>query len=306
MKKIFTFLFSAIGIAGFSQTTIDINPSRYNTLYESATGNLSNGAGSYFFAGNTLQADAINTRRGLLYFDLSAIPAGATVTAATLTLNMNQTRADAENVSLHSVTSDWGSGTSDAGGGEGDGTGATTNDATWIHSFFSTSTWASPGGDFNPTPSATTTVDGVGMYSWSSAGLVSDLNAWITTPANNFGWIFIGNESTDRTAKRFEATGTNQPVLSVTYTTLGIVENTFGKKLNYYQSNGNTTVFMLNESYDNITLTARNLMGQVVLTNDYLNQREIEFTLNSPNGIYLLEVASDTGERAVIKVAISQ
>uniref|UniRef100_UPI0035B4BD31 DNRLRE domain-containing protein n=1 Tax=Promineifilum sp. TaxID=2664178 RepID=UPI0035B4BD31 len=107
--------------------TVTLAPLKDNTLYESATGALSNGAGQYLFAGQT--ANDL-TRRAALAFDLSGLPAGATVTAATLTLSMSKTIAGETPVTLHALQKAWGEGASDALGEEGAGAAALTGDAT--------------------------------------------------------------------------------------------------------------------------------------------------------------------------------
>jgi len=73
------------------------------------------------------------------------------------------------------LLADWGEGTSNATGGLGEGGGgpATTNDATWVHRFYSTQLWNTPGGDFAAAASATTTVSDIGNYSWSGAGVTA-------------------------------------------------------------------------------------------------------------------------------------
>src|SRR5438105_14155986 len=71
-------------------TVLPLAPVADNTLYEDASGNLSNGAGTHFYVGNTNQTVAADARRGLLRFDLSAIPAGSTIHTATLTLRVSQ------------------------------------------------------------------------------------------------------------------------------------------------------------------------------------------------------------------------
>jgi hypothetical protein len=108
-------------------------------------------------------------------------------------------------VSLHRVLADWGEGTSDAAGNEGQGAPATPNDATWTHRFFNTSTWSTPGGDFVATASATRVVNDIGLYTWKSAGMRDDVQAWVNSPATNFGWELLGNETAPSTAKRFDS-----------------------------------------------------------------------------------------------------
>ena len=113
---------------------VQLAPSKDNTLYESGTGALSNGAGDFLFAGQTQNFNL--TRRAVLSFDLVAagIPAGATVTSVTLEMDVSRSQqANTENVSLHRLTQDWGEGTSNASANEGGGAPSTTGDATWIH-----------------------------------------------------------------------------------------------------------------------------------------------------------------------------
>ncbi len=200
--------------------TTTINPSKDNTLYEYfvADGDRSNGAGDRFFAGKTDQG---RIRRGVLAFDVAgSIPAGSTITSVTLTMNMSRTKTSTvRTVELHKLLADWGEGTSNAGQNEGVGTAATTNDATWRHRFFSAVLWALQGGDFSGTVSANQSVGATGTYSWSSAQMAADVQAWLNNPAASFGWVVLGDESTDTTAKRFDSReSSNPPVLTIQYT----------------------------------------------------------------------------------------
>ena len=204
--------------------TIQITPSADNTLYESTTGALSNGAGSHLFVGNTAQGSTSDGRRALILFDIAgAISAGSTITGVTLTLNASRVDSNISvAISLHTVTQAWGEGTSDAGGQEGGGAAATSGDATWLHTIFNTSTWTSPGGDFNAGASATTNVMGIGSYAWASLQMVADVQGWLDTAATNFGWLMLANEVINPGAKRFDsrenATVSVRPVLEVTFT----------------------------------------------------------------------------------------
>lgn len=196
-------------------------PSKDNTLYEDLDGALSNGAGQYFFVGNTNQT-ANATRRGLIKFDLVGIPPFVSVVSATLYLTMSQTVAGPQPVRLHRALADWGEGDSKAGGMEGAGGSAAVGDATWIHSFYTTTLWATPGGDFVITATATTTVGAVGGYRWTSPSVVSDVESWLNSPATNYGWLLTGNEGSPMTAKRFNTkehpSPSARPLLVVTYT----------------------------------------------------------------------------------------
>src|SRR3989304_777651 len=98
-----------------------------------------------------------------------------------------------ETASLRPLLANWGEGTSNADQQEGAGAASTPGDATWIHTFYNTAFWSTAGGDFSSAASAATTVGGTGQYSWSSAGMVADVQAWLDNPATNFGWIVMGN-----------------------------------------------------------------------------------------------------------------
>ena len=200
---------------------VSLPAAKDNTLYETADGGLSNGAGQWLFAGRTGSQAATRIHRALLAFDVaSAIPSGSTIVNATLTLTMDRTRSDNNDVRLHRLTSDWGEGTSDAFGVEGQGTEPTPNDATWLHSFFNTTTWSAPGGDFVAAPSASIIVADLGSYEWSTAEMAADVQGWLDDGAN-FGWIVRGEEVLTRRAQRFvssESPATaDRPVLTVEY-----------------------------------------------------------------------------------------
>jgi hypothetical protein len=224
IKRIAAFALSGMIAAAATAATVDIQASKDATLYEDLTGSLANGAGEQFFAGKTNAGGGGKLRRGILAFDVAAaVPAGSIITGASLKLTLTKTISGATPVSIHAVTTDWGQGTSDANSQEGQGIAATTNDATWTKRFFSTaSNWTTAGGDFNSTASATTSVNSLGDYTWSSAATLSDAQAWFATPATNFGWIVRGDEVNLGSAKRFgtkeNLVAGNRPVLTITYT----------------------------------------------------------------------------------------
>jgi hypothetical protein len=175
-----------------------------NTLYESVSGTLSNGSGSYFFAGNTAIGDL---RRGLIAFDVAgSVPAGSIIQSVTLTLNMSRARFGSATVSLHRVSADWGEGASNASGEEGQGTAAAAGDATWTNGFSGGALWTTAGGDFSVTVSASQLIAQEGLYSWgSTAQMVADVQGWLDNPSGNFGWIVIGNEAALSSARRFNS-----------------------------------------------------------------------------------------------------
>jgi hypothetical protein len=128
-------------------------------------------------------------------------------------------------MALHRMMADWGEGASVPFGGEGGGAAPGVGDVTWIHTFFATATWTTPGGDYAATPSGATPVSQVNqLYKWNSTStMVADVQGWLDTPAQNFGWVLIGAEApTDSiTAKGFATRQTQSataPKLIIHYT----------------------------------------------------------------------------------------
>jgi hypothetical protein len=199
---------------------VTLLPAKDNTIFEEST-NLSNGRGNSLFAGNT---DMGFARRALVQFDIAAgVPAGSTVTSVRMSLQMTKTIVGGQAVRLHRVLADWGEGMSNAAGEEGRGATAMTGDATWQHRFFNTEVWTNRGGDFADAASATQQVSNNGRYTWGSTPeLIADVQGWIDAPATNFGWIVIGNETRDPTAKRFASlqntAASARPMLVIEFT----------------------------------------------------------------------------------------
>jgi len=192
--------------------SVTIGAGRDNTLYESATGSLSNGAGPSFFVGRTNQITG-SIRRGLVWFDVAAaVPAGATIQSVQLKLTMSQTTSGAMNLGLHRVSAAWGEGASDAGLAGGSGVPAQPGDATWKHRFHPGTLWTALGGDFAALAGATVSVDAAGEYVWGSTPeLVADVQAWLAAPADNHGWLLRGNEGVAPSVKKFESRETTDP-----------------------------------------------------------------------------------------------
>lgn len=205
--------------------TVTLDASLDNTLYEDAAGGTSNGLGPSIFAGQTRFS---GVRRALLKFDLSSLPAGATITEATLTLHLTRGNTEANPQFLHRVLAPWGEGTSSTGpdvfnnpGGSGDF--STAGDATWIHSFFPGTNWTNAGGDFDPTVSAGTIAgDVAGPVVFAGSGIVSDLQGWQANPSTNHGWLIKGLEGGAGNAKRFGSRENEfpnlRPSLTITFT----------------------------------------------------------------------------------------
>ena len=204
-----------------SAQTVTLEASKDNVLIEDPTGSLSNGAGPALFAGRVRSTGGGLIRRSVLAFDLSSIPAGATITSASLqmTVNLVPTVGTPYDFDLYAMSVDWGEGTSFTSGGIG--AASTTNDATWLHSFFPGTFWTTPGGDFAATSSAQIAITDSGNYVWNTAQMAADVQGWLDAPATNFGWILVGDETAITTAKRFASREDPDPLvrpqLTVTY-----------------------------------------------------------------------------------------
>lgn len=196
-----------------------------NTLYQEDSGLLSNGSGAYLFAGINGRGEI---RRGLIAFDVSAIPSNAVVSGVSLRMRMSRTTDGVQPVTLHRSLQNWGEGISNAAANEGAGIASAPGDATWVHSFFPATEWldenmvSSPGGVFVAAASATANVDQIGFYNWSTAGVIADVQAWVAAPQSNFGWVIRGYEDGVSSAKRFDSrnnnTVANRPSLTVEFT----------------------------------------------------------------------------------------
>lgn len=82
-------------------------PAKDNTLYQDAEGNVSSGSGQHMFVGRINRG---SLRRALVAFDLTGLPSGAQVTAASLQCNVSKAQLGPQVLKLRRVTTDWGEG----------------------------------------------------------------------------------------------------------------------------------------------------------------------------------------------------
>ena len=218
-RHVLAALVGATWAFGAAADEVVLQPVRDNTLYQENAGN-SNGAG-YLFAG---KQGGGSVRRALLRFDVAgAVPAGAQVAQVELNLHVSRAGfADPLPASLHRALADWGEAGSNAGERSGAGAPAQPGDATWSHRFYATQTWSAPGADFVAVASATGALGGIGNYTLSSSpGLVADVQDWLDTPAQNFGWVLRGDESQGSSARRIDSresiTPATRPALRIVY-----------------------------------------------------------------------------------------
>ncbi len=234
--------------------TVTFNPTNDNSLDQNAPSKNNGASTTIIVDGQTNQA-----LRPTLKFDLSSIPAGATITSASLQMVATAVASNsAENVEVHQMTRDWLEGT-------GSNTAGSPN---WTQ-YSGASTWTTPGGDFNGTAESTTSVSTTGTYTWSVTNMV---NTWYTTPVNNFGMLLkFAIENTGNQNKTFgskeNATTANKPVLSVTYTTTGtsgsIVLDATDDSYSY--EGGKTTIWNPDDNYvGNFTAASATRMNDML------------------------------------------
>ncbi|MDP1808059.1 MAG: DNRLRE domain-containing protein [Actinomycetota bacterium] len=161
-------------------------------------------------------------RRSLAQFDLSSIPAGSTIESVWLRLFLQNLPNNQRTYGVHRVTNSWLEGT-----GNGDINSAAINGATWRERQYGNNNWtgtgpwdwAAQGGDFLAPPTASTpTVAG-----WMSWNVLTDVAAWVSGAAANFGWLIkdavenSGNRQRGRFGSAENGTAAERPALDVTY-----------------------------------------------------------------------------------------
>jgi hypothetical protein len=197
--------------------TLSIHPTADTTLQE-AYPTYNYGDGTSFTAGGRRQG---GRTRALLLFDIAGnIPAGSIINSVSLTLNVTAVPLGGLNSTfdLNRLLASWGEGN----GSDHGGTPAGAGQVTWINRFGSSgSPWTTSGGDFSSTASASRSIAGVGSYTFAStAGLVADVQGWLSSPASDFGWVLRSeSEVSGTTIRRFGSrdSGATAPTLTISY-----------------------------------------------------------------------------------------
>jgi hypothetical protein len=147
----------------------------------------------------------------LFKFDVSQIPANATITSASVTLLALRQNFSAQSATfeLHRVLKPW-----------------VAAEATW-NSQSSGVPWSSPGAaapaDYSTTVSASNVVSDASGSTYifgSTSDMVADVQAWVSASSANNGWIFkVSDESVLPTSRRWGSTTLGNPAsLTVDFT----------------------------------------------------------------------------------------
>lgn len=215
MQRFLLFLcFLGCGFSLSAQTPqqITLTTDKDNTLYLSDEGlDLSNGAGDHTFAGKTPEG---LTQRGLLHFPVAdSLPAGAIIDSVVLTLYRSRAaiNADGKIIQVFRLLEDWGEGSSIASQGQGMGAPPEMGDATWMHTFYNTDFWQTPGGTFVDSASTELAVSGT-YNTWpTTPKLIADVQLWYDQPGQNFGWILINTATSSESSSRFDTREEDEP-----------------------------------------------------------------------------------------------
>jgi hypothetical protein len=129
----------------------------------------------------------LGSKRALLLFDLSGLPAGATIDSAELFLTKVSGSTTGVLLNVHRVLQAWDEGAGLCGGN------ATEVDWWTRTSSFS---WAANGGDYDTAVLASVTVSTDQEYSWSSPALTALAAQWFTGSTPNHGLILGSPDNT--------------------------------------------------------------------------------------------------------------
>jgi hypothetical protein len=156
-----------------------------------------NTKGNYLFIG---MANRRDLRRTLLAFDVAgSVPAGATIASARLVLYLSRVAALGEPLEarVHRATTAREEGPAKPiRPNEGSGAPVNEGDVTWDYIIHEMVEWDVPGRSISEMPPST----------WGSTPLmVADVQNWLDDPASNNGWIVLGNEEIQPSAKRFQS-----------------------------------------------------------------------------------------------------
>lgn len=184
-----------------------------------AENNPTNNYGIYtaFISGNISNYK----RRGLLKFSLDGLPAGSTITDATIYLTATGVSDNtSRNIGLHRCLTEWHEGLRYSNPPNVSEDGSTWN----LRNANGSVVWGTgagtPGGlsgtDYEATAAAVTPITGTGLYSWD---VTDEIQAFVDG-ADNYGWFVINaDEATNNTSKTFasnEAT-TGKPYMIIHY-----------------------------------------------------------------------------------------
>jgi hypothetical protein len=134
-----------------------------------------------------LDEGIVNVQRGVVRFDLSVLPPGAVLSEATLSLysyDAVQSKGTTGAYGVYPLTRDW-----------------TEGGVTWNST--GTVNWTAPGGDFLATADGTSPKQPGAAPCWYSWQVKDRVQAWLASPAGNFGWLIKCTDENLHNQERF-------------------------------------------------------------------------------------------------------
>jgi hypothetical protein len=169
---------------------------------------VSDAPGTNFGSDSKIELDGSPDSSGLLYWDLTSIPAGSRVSAVDITLNI--TNGSSHIFNFFEAQRDWVEG-----------------EATWIN-YASGQSWQLAGGDGSGDRGSTVLASLSGTKGLKTIALnpegVAVVQSWLDNPASNHGFIVLNYASASDGldfSSRENRTAANRPKLTVTYSTAG-------------------------------------------------------------------------------------
>lgn len=161
----------------------------------------------------------------------------------------------------------------------------------------------------------------------SGAPLIQNINSLVTITggttitANQSGaayqWIDCSNGNSPiagATSQSFTPSTNGNYAVQINYNdcnatsscstiTLSNIDNDFKNSIQYYPNPTNgATIFSLGRSFESIEATIFNVTGQVIKKVTFGNTKEITVDFEGTVGIYFIEIATNTGEKSVLKI----
>ena len=202
--------------------TVTLKPAADTALFQNAPAN-NLGAQDFMPVGLT----SLGSRtRGLVRFDFAGnIPSNAVINSATLTLRVVVDRGGSPIVDLHRMLRPWIEGNKSGGpsGGGTIGAPASTNEPTWNRRAHPGTAWGTPGAQASSDYVSTASTSGrvtSGQILFTNAGLVADLQTFVSNGATNFGWLIKNQSETTSGARRIGSreNTSSSPKLVVNFT----------------------------------------------------------------------------------------
>ena len=172
---------------------------------------IDSGTKTYNYGADTeIDVRGDDSRRVLIEFNLSSIPANASISSATLTMYATAKGSADAVVNISKITNSW---------VEGTGAGSKTSDgATWDNRS-GTQLWTTAGGDYGTITWGSTTITGIDQFfTWNITELVK---GWINGTYTNEGMLLRTTTTSSGTtsfASSDYANSSRRPQLNVTYT----------------------------------------------------------------------------------------